>query len=118
MATEKSKKDILKECIVRVLEEEPGTRDSDFKLVAAVWAKHFYQYIGYQHPLEGGQPYILLKHLSKVPSHDVIKRIRAIIQNKEKRLIPTTIAVAKRRRWNEEDWKKWIRLSNAMPLHP
>lgn len=48
-----------------------------------------------------------LKNIMDLPREDNVKRIRAKIQNEEKKYLPTSLEVAKQRKINEEDWRAW-----------
>lgn len=99
-----SKQKDLKIKILEVLEKYPETRNSDIRLTQAIW--YFY----YQPIIKviDNKQYIALKDLSELPSQDDIKRIRAKIQNDEHKFLPTNWAIAKLRKWNEEDWRRFL----------
>ena len=48
---------------------------------------------------------VMLKELFELPREDNIKRIRAKIQNDEKRLLPTKWEVARKRGILEDEWR-------------
>ena len=102
----------IKEQVEKILETLPITRNDDLKLTAAVWGKYYPQCIIWVQ----GEPAIKLRNLKSVPTQDVIKRIRAKIQNEEHRFLPTTLEVARRRKWSEQEWRRWLALE--MPMHP
>ena len=57
---------------------------------------------------------IELATVMDMPREDNIKRVRAKIQNEEKKYLPTNLEVARQRKIAEEDWKAWSR--NQDPL--
>ena len=91
-------KTTLKDQVEFVLKNAPETRNDDVHLTIGVWVAY------YKFFLEGDR--LPLMNLKKLPREDHVKRIRATIQNKEKRLLPTDPAVAKRRGWAEADWRR------------
>lgn len=88
----------LKTKVEIVLEKFPSTRNSDVDLVIRVW-KVF-------HPEHISEGYISLSSLFELPREDTIKRIRAAIQNKDGRFLPTDWNVAKKRGINETVWRQ------------
>lgn len=94
----------LKKQVEFILEFYPETRNSDKLLTIKVW-KNFYGQFVIDKSVEE-YSYIYLKNIMELPSQDGIKRVRAHIQNTEKRFLPTDIDVAKERGWREEDWKR------------
>ena len=86
--------------VERVLIENPKTRDDDKLLTVAVWQKFY---------LDPGRSFVYLHEIHDLPSHDAIKRIRAKIQNVERRLVPTSPEVAKSRRMAETVWENAMR---------
>lgn len=82
--------------VEQVLKEEPDTRNSDVALMISVWTR-FYGV---------GQSHVALEKLYDLPQQPDIKRIRARIQNDEKRYVPTSWGVAKVRKWKEREWKR------------
>jgi hypothetical protein len=51
---------------------------------------------------------VKLSEFYELPTHDDIKRIRARIQNIEHKFLPTDWKIAQQRKWNEEDWRKFL----------
>lgn len=93
----------VKAMVERVLEEIPSTRNSDKELTIQLWQIFFSEHIFYE---RGEKACIRLESIWDLPSQDSIKRVRAEIQNVEKRLIPTDPEVAEARGWLMDDWKK------------
>jgi len=52
--------------------------------------------------------YIPFNDFGRMPSFESIRRIRAHIQNVEHVLLPTDENVRRRRRINEEEWRRWL----------
>lgn len=94
----------LKGQIEYCLEHIPETRNSDLHLTIQIW-KEFYpekmRFLGERMAVE-------VRDLYDLPREDEIKRIRATIQNEEKRFPPTSWEVAKQRKWNEVEWQNLL----------
>jgi len=86
-----------------VLESNPAARNSDKELTIALWTR-FYP----DHVLKDaeGNDVIALSSIWDLPSQDCIKRVRAAIQNDEKRFIPTDQKIAEARGWLIGDWRR------------
>jgi len=89
----------LKYQIDHCLENYPETRNSDITLMIQV-IQLFYSEI-----LMGD--WINIKALYKLPKHDSIKRLRAMVQNKGKWL-PTKWEIAQNRHIKEEVWRDYL----------
>jgi F420-0:gamma-glutamyl ligase len=48
-------------------------------------------------------------------NQESVKRLRARIQNDERRYLPTSIAVARMRHWKEGEWKQALGYSTFTP---
>jgi len=88
----------LKDKVEVILEHIPETRNNDKLLTIKLWREFFPSIIK-----EGVK--VFLEDILELPSQDGIKRVRAHIQNKEKRLIPTELKIAQARGWLEDEWK-------------
>lgn len=100
----------LKKKIEFILENHKEARDSDAWLTAKLWAVYYPQNIYKRPKVEGGDPVqmVTLGDIVHVlPREDAVKRIRAKIQNFEGRYLPTSWAVAKKRKIAEEAWREW-----------
>lgn len=53
--------------------------------------------------------FIPFEDFDKIPAFETIKRVRARIQNKEHRLLPTRADVRKKRWIREDDFRAWTR---------
>lgn len=91
--------------ILKVLEEVPESRNSDITLTIEIWTRYYSE-----HLVQGktGRYAVILEELFNIPREDIIKRLRAKIQNDELKFLPTSLAVAKQRKINEEVWRKYM----------
>lgn len=87
----------LKTKVEIVLEKFPETRNDDVALTIKVWRVFHKEKLNFE--------YVKLSDLFALPREDTIKRVRAQIQNKDKRFLPTVWEVAKKRQINEETWR-------------
>ena len=98
----------LKHQIEIILKDYPKSRDSDITLMIELWKVFYKDHIK---KTSNGDFGIYLPSLYHLPREDSVKRIRAIIQNVEGRLLPITFAVRKKRRINELKWRDYINSS-------
>jgi hypothetical protein len=98
------KKQKLETQILHCLEKYPDTRNDDIVLTRVIWQ------VFYSHLIqgEGKSKFVLLIDLNKLPREDNVKRIRAKIQNEQKKFPPTEYAVAKKRGWAEQEWRNYL----------
>lgn len=94
----------LKAKVEYILTRYPETRNSDIALSIRLWKSYYHKDLIEQN----GKSYIDLNKLFDLPREDNIKRIRAKIQNEEKRLLPTDISVVRQRKMNELEWKQLL----------
>lgn len=87
-----------------ILQEDEKSRNSDIRLTQMLWWKF------YKHSLlqQNGTVYVDIKKLFDLPREDNIKRIRAKIQNVEKKWLPTDPEVAKKRGWEIDEWRGYL----------
>lgn len=94
----------LRQVVEDVMTEVESTRNSDKKLIFMVLnRKKLITDTGHGY-------FILKKNIPELPSFQSIRLVRQIIQNQEKRLLPTDPEVRRMRRINEEEMKnihKW-----------
>ena len=95
----------LKEKVLTILEKYPETRNSDIKLTNAIWFEYYKEFLV---ALPNGEAGVSLLNIYELPHQDNIKRLRAHIQNKKKMFLPTSLEVAKQRKWLEEDWRSHL----------
>ena len=88
----------LKEKVRAVLKDIPETRNSDKRLTVEFWKRFQPEYI-----VSG--KYILLDDIGVLQSATYISRARAEVQNDDKQYPPTSFEIAKKRNWNEREWK-------------
>lgn len=81
---------LCKDLVELVLERDPLCRDDDMRLILSVWA------------LQGVKIDLDAESLDVMFSSESVRRSRQKVQNTEGKFLPTTYAVAKRRRINEE----------------
>ena len=98
--------DNLKSQVLKILADFPRSRDSDQWLTIKLWCIFYPSRIKID---AEKKKYIYLTDIMEMPREDGVKRVRAIIQNEEKKFLPTTWEVAKQREINEEEWKNYIR---------
>jgi len=98
----------LNKQVERTLEDFPETRNSDIALTIQIWETYYPEY------LENG--WVKIENLYDLPREDNVKRIRARIQNVEGRLLPTSEAVVKQRRINEDRWRDAMGYALEEPL--
>lgn len=99
----------LRAKIERVMTEFPQARNSDQWLTIKIWTLYHPMTIDWT---DKANPKIALRDIMSMEREDNVKRIRAVIQNEEKRLLPTSWEVAKQRKINEGEWKEYIRNLN------
>lgn len=98
----------LRNKILHCLEKYPSTRNSDIELTAKIWHDFHNSKI-----VEiNSEQYIKINDLFELPREDHVKRIRAKIQNEEKKFLPLE-KIAKQRELLREDWR-----FNMMPSNP
>jgi hypothetical protein len=102
----------LKNQVEYCLDQYPETRNNDIDLMIKVWTNFtpINEDTGQQvkiHLSEKGNYYIALKDLHWLQREDHIKRIRAKIQNEEKRFLPTNQKVADFRKRYGRGEKLW-----------
>lgn len=98
----------LKYQILYCLQKYPESRNSDTKLTNLVWMSFYRKHIinvgNEDHPVYA----VRLAELYELPTQDDIKRIRAKIQNIKHKFLPTEWKIAQQRKWNEEEYRKFL----------
>lgn len=89
-----------------ILEHNIDARNSDFVLYEKLIKKYNSKMI-HQASKDGKfiGAFVFLDDLFLLPRQSDVERWRRVIQNEEKRFIPTSWKVAQHRRWAEEDYK-------------
>ena len=80
--------------VMDVLRKDPRARDDDKWLILKVMSKLTKIYIPFE-------------DLDKIPAFETITRVRRKIQNDEKKYLPTSESVRKKRRIREQDFREW-----------
>lgn len=110
MATDKKK---LRDMIEERLENVEKARNSDVTLTIEVWKKYYPEYV--LDTSQGEKSGIFLDALFILPREDNIKRIRATIQNEEKKFLPTDPEVRRKRKISEEEWYDYLGYARRDP---
>lgn len=100
---------ILKKQVEYIMRKFPETRNSDILLMIELWKEYHPSYIKKG---SSGELGIWLVDLYKLPTQESIKRVRAIIQNVEGRMLPTSQKVRKVRKIKEAEWLEYVRKNN------
>ncbi len=98
----------LKVKVEYILENIPETRNDDILLTVKLW-QHYHAAVVWDFAKKrwvNGPFDNLYELLRNLPREDAIKRIRAVIQNDEWRLLPTDLNVAKARNMNIDKWRE------------
>lgn len=100
-----------------VLADDLESRNSDITLTIAVWLRFESDKIVKN--ISTGRRYVALDDLFTLPREDNIKRVRAKIQNDEKKYVPTRLDVALKRKWLEGEWRKYVAKPDTLfPMDP
>lgn len=91
------------------LEIDEKSRNSDIRLTQVLWWTYYRDELKEIDTVY----YVKLGSLFDLPREDNIKRIRAKIQNEEKLFLPTDPAIAKKRGWQEDEWRRHLGYSVA-----
>ena len=98
------KKGQLEKQIRHILATDEKSRNSDIRLTQMIWWNYYRKDL-----LETqGKVYVDIAALYHLPREDNIKRIRAKIQNDLKEFLPTDPAIAKKRGWQEDEWRGYL----------
>lgn len=86
------------------LANDEKSRNSDIRLTQFIWWTY------YRESLKeiDNVFYVSLGKLFDLPREDNIKRIRAKIQNEEHLYLPTDPAIARKRGWQEDEWRGYL----------
>lgn len=95
----------LRDKILRVLAEFPKSRDSDVWLTLKIWSLYYPSRIDRSDP--NNSKVSMSDILNVLPREDIVKRIRAKIQNEENLYLPLSAKVRRRRKINEDKWRAW-----------
>ena len=103
----------LKQRVEYILNLIPETRNSDKRLTIEIWKEYYEGFLCWDKDSE--QWMVCLEDVMDLPSQDGIKRVRAVIQNDEHRLVPTSQTVATARGWNIIKWKQALGYNTDSP---
>ena len=92
----------LSKQVEQVLYDEPESRNNDQYLVIRVWQRFY----GVKNTLSVDDLYYL-------PSHAVIVRQRAKLQNNKHMYVPTCKEIAEKRKINMELWEQYLKRQNT-----
>lgn len=95
------------------LEHDERTRNSDITLTIAIWVKYYPEHV--LDTSRGEKTGIFIDSLFKLPREDNVKRIRAKIQNEEKKFLPTDPEVRRKRGISEEEWYDYLGYARRDP---
>lgn len=106
----------IKDRVEAILKDNLKARDDDAYLTVVYWITYNPSLMR-EDPTNltpEGKPrkFVYLKDILELPREDSIRRVRAVIQNVEKKYLPTTPEIRKRRKIAEEDWLNWARQNN------
>ncbi len=87
-----------------ILSTIPESRNSDITLTTEIW-KRYHQ--GSMIKTEVGEA-VLLRDLFDLPREDNVKRVRAKIQNEERRYLPTDEKIFQERAKLSKEWRAFL----------
>lgn len=90
-----------KQMVEYVLQEYPKARDDDLTMTILVW-QEFY----------GVGSTVEVEKLHQLPRELTLVKLRQTVQNKEKKFLPTDLAVARKRGIEEQDWRWYVKRHN------
>lgn len=88
--------------VLEVLESNEESRNSDQYLTLCIWNRYYPSVIKRD---ADNKPYVYLRDVMELPREDNVKRIRAKIQNVQKKFLPTKEEVARKRGINIDEWR-------------
>lgn len=94
----------LEKQIRATLAADERSRNSDIRLTQAIWFRYYHSSM-LEH---NGLVYVEVAKMYDLPREDNIKRIRAKIQNEQHEFLPTSEAVARKRKWNIQEWRDYL----------
>jgi len=83
--------------IIKLLKEDERCRNDDKWLI-----------FRYVREVQGIDLYIPFDDFKRMIPFESVRRIRALIQNTEKKFLPTDAEIRKRRLINDEEWRQWL----------
>lgn len=103
-----SRQQTLDKQVRAILQNHEPSRNSDITLMIQLWIRFYPSLVKKITTLGSTQLYVRLTDLRELPREDNIKRVRAKIQNVEKKYVPTNPEVAKKRGWEIEAWRNYL----------
>lgn len=103
----------LKDMVETVLKDVEITRNSDITLTVEIWKRYYPSDV--LTTSRGEATGIFIEALYRLPREDNVKRIRAKIQNEEKKYLPTDPEVRKKRKISEEAWYDYLGYARRNP---
>jgi len=97
-------KGLLEKQIRHILATDEKSRNSDIRLTQMIWWNHYRSFM----KNIDGKIYVNVADLFTLPREDNIKRIRAKLQNELKLYLPTDPTVARKRGWQEDEWRRYL----------
>lgn len=88
----------IREQVRQVLADNISTRNSDEELTIEYWRIY--------HDIEG--PDINIRRMFGLPTIKQLANARSYIQNKDRQYLPTIWEVAKKRKWDREEWEEML----------
>lgn len=98
-------RDLTKD-VESILSKYPQSRDSDQWLTLKIWKEFYPQHLDMTDSVNPKADFATIMKI--LPREDNVKRIRATFQNVKKMYPPTSLAVVKRRKQNQDVWRKLI----------
>jgi hypothetical protein len=102
MKASRNRFNTLKYQVETCLREDPESRNSDIRLMNYLWFKYYPEYL-----FQDANEKVSINIISfySLPNQDDIRRVRQRFQTK-RLFLPTDPEVTKKRRLNEERWRK------------
>lgn len=94
----------LEHKVLATLASDKQSRNSDIRLTQAIWWRYYREHL----TVVDNKWYVKLESMYELPREDNIKRVRARIQNVDRKYLPTDIEVAKKRGWKEQEWREYL----------
>jgi len=98
------KKGLLENQVRHTLLVDEKSRNSDIRLTQVLWWNHYRNFT----KLIDGSIYVNVADLATLPREDHIARVRRRVQNVLKEYPPTDLEIAKKRGWEEDEWREYL----------
>lgn len=90
-------KDTIRTNIIKFMKEDDRCRNDDKWLI-----------FRYVREVQKIDIYIPFEDFKRMIPFESVRRIRALIQNTEKKFLPTDPEIRKRRLINDQEWREWL----------